>query len=110
MGLESLLRCSGLTDRETGKTDSIPSHPTLAGTIRVAFTEVRLRAQVPVEDPGRRYSEVLDSKPIAQTDLCITLGALVPREPSRSPIQPLRFQLKNSNLVFCQNEMAIRTG
>ena len=110
MGLESLFRCCGLTDCETGKTDSIPSHPTLAGTIRVAFTEVRLRAQVPVEDPGRRYNEVLDSKPIAQTDLCVTLGALVPREPSRSPIQPLRFQLRNSNLLFRQNEMAIRTG
>ena len=72
----------------SGKTDSIPTHHTLAGTIRVSFTEVRLRAQVPVDDPGRRFAEVLDTKPIAHTDLCVTLGARVPREPSRSSPQP----------------------
>jgi hypothetical protein len=78
----------------SGKTDSIPTHHTLAGTIRVSFTEVRLRAQVPVDDPGRRFAEVLDTKPIAHTDLCITLGARVPREPSRSSSQPSSLQPK----------------
>ena len=78
----------------SGKTDSIPTHHTLAGTIRVSFTEVRLRAQVPVDDPGRRFAEVLDTKPIAHTDLCVTLGARVPREPSRSSPQPSSLQPK----------------
>lgn len=76
----------------SGKTDSIPTHHTLAGTIRVSFTEVRLRAQVPVDDPGRRFAEVLDTKPIAHTGLCVTLGARVPREPSRSSPQPSSLQ------------------